>query len=55
MKRLLSTALVLALSGCALMEPGPTPVAALDEAKLGLTAQATAWPCLLYTSDAADE
>ena len=44
MKRLLSTALVLALSGCALMEPGPTPVAALDEAKLGLTAQATAWP-----------
>jgi len=44
MKRLLSTALVLALSGCALMEPGPEPVAALNEAKLGLTGQAVAWP-----------
>lgn len=44
MKRLLSTALVLALSGCALMEPGPEPVAALNEAKLGLTSQAVTWP-----------
>ncbi|WP_429942402.1 TolC family protein, partial [Achromobacter xylosoxidans] len=44
MKRLLSTALVLALSGCALMEPGPEPVAALNEAKLGLTGQTVAWP-----------
>ncbi|MCY1369703.1 efflux transporter, outer membrane factor (OMF) lipoprotein, NodT family [compost metagenome] len=44
MKRLLSTVLVLALSGCALMESGPEPVAALDAAKLGLTAQDTAWP-----------
>ncbi|MGE8612367.1 MAG: efflux transporter outer membrane subunit [Achromobacter veterisilvae] len=44
MKRLLSTVLVLALSGCALMEPGPEPVAALDAAKLGLTGQDAAWP-----------
>ncbi|ASC62880.1 hypothetical protein B9P52_00580 [Achromobacter denitrificans] len=44
MKRLLSTVLVLALSGCALMEPGPDPVAALDAAKLGLTGQDAAWP-----------
>ncbi|WP_367351736.1 efflux transporter outer membrane subunit [Achromobacter animicus] len=44
MKRLLSTALVLALAGCALMEPAPKPVAALDAAKLGLTGQATEWP-----------
>ncbi len=44
MKRLLSTVLVLALSGCALMEPGPEPVAALDAAKLGLTDQDAAWP-----------
>ncbi|CAB5517019.1 Outer membrane protein OprM [Achromobacter anxifer] len=44
MKRLLSTVLVLALSGCALMESGPEPVAALDAAKLGLTSQDTAWP-----------
>ncbi len=44
MKRLLSTVLVLALSGCALMESGPEPVAALDAAKLGLTGQDTAWP-----------
>lgn len=26
------------------MEPGPEPVAALNEAKLGLTGQAVAWP-----------
>lgn len=44
MKRLLSTVLVLALSGCALMESGSEPVTALDEAKLGLTNQDTAWP-----------
>lgn len=44
MKRLLSTVLVLALSGCALMEPGRDPVAALDAAKLGLTGQDAAWP-----------
>ena len=44
MKRLLTTVLVLALSGCALMEPGSEPVAALDGAKLGLTSQETAWP-----------
>ncbi len=44
MKRLLSTVLVLALSGCALMESGPEPVAALDAAKLGLTSQDTTWP-----------
>ena len=44
MKRLLSTVLVLALSGCALMEPGSEPVAALDAAKLGLTGHDTAWP-----------
>ncbi|MGE8690066.1 MAG: efflux transporter outer membrane subunit [Achromobacter sp.] len=44
MKRLLSTVLVLALSGCALMEPGPEPVAALNASKLGLTGQDTAWP-----------
>ncbi|MGY6272334.1 efflux transporter outer membrane subunit [Achromobacter denitrificans] len=44
MKRLLSTVLVLALGGCALMEPGPEPVAALDAAKLGLTGQDAGWP-----------
>ncbi|MFD4839816.1 efflux transporter outer membrane subunit [Achromobacter sp. NPDC058515] len=44
MKRLLSTVLVLALSGCALMDSGPQPVAALDADKLGLTGQAAAWP-----------
>ncbi|MGN6457694.1 MAG: TolC family protein, partial [Achromobacter mucicolens] len=44
MKRLLSIALVLALTGCALMEPAPKPVAELDAAKLGLTGQATEWP-----------
>ncbi|MGB3819765.1 TolC family protein, partial [Achromobacter pulmonis] len=44
MKRLLSTALVLALSGCALMEPGPEPATALNETKLGLTGQAVTWP-----------
>ncbi|WP_454673510.1 efflux transporter outer membrane subunit [Achromobacter pestifer] len=44
MKRLLSTVLVLALSGCALMEPGPAPVVALDESKLGLIGQDTVWP-----------
>jgi NodT family efflux transporter outer membrane factor (OMF) lipoprotein len=44
MKRLLSTVLVLALSGCALMESGSEPVAALDGAKLGLTSQDTVWP-----------
>ncbi len=45
MKRLFSTAvLVLALGGCALIEPGPEPVAALDAAKLGLTAQDADWP-----------
>lgn len=48
MKRLLSTVLVLALSGCALMESGSEPVAALDEAKLGLTTQDTAWPATLW-------
>jgi NodT family efflux transporter outer membrane factor (OMF) lipoprotein len=44
MKRLLTTVLVLALSGCALMESGSEPVAALDGAKLGLTSQDTVWP-----------
>ncbi|WP_454693994.1 efflux transporter outer membrane subunit [Achromobacter aegrifaciens] len=44
MKRLLTTVLVLALSGCALMESGSEPVATLDGAKLGLTSQDTAWP-----------
>ncbi|CAB3713250.1 efflux transporter outer membrane subunit [Achromobacter aegrifaciens] len=44
MKRLLTTVLVLALSGCALMESGSGPVAALDGAKLGLTSQDTVWP-----------
>lgn len=44
MKRLLSTVLVLALSGCALMDSEPQPVAALDAAKLGLTGQDAAWP-----------
>lgn len=44
MKRLLSTVLVLALSGCALMDPGPEPVAQLNASKLGLTGQDTAWP-----------
>ncbi len=44
MKRLLSTVLVLALSGCALMDPAPQPVAALDAAKLGLTGPAAEWP-----------
>ena len=44
MKRLLTTVLVLALSGCAWMEPGSEPVAALDGAKLGLASQDTAWP-----------
>ncbi|CAB3926722.1 Outer membrane protein OprM [Achromobacter aegrifaciens] len=44
MKRLLTTVLVLALSGCALMESDSQPVAALDGAKLGLTSQDTVWP-----------
>ena len=44
MKRLLTTALALALSGCALMEPGPEPVPALDATKLGLTGQNALWP-----------
>jgi len=44
MKRLITTVLVLALSGCALMESGSEPVATLDGAKLGLTSQDTAWP-----------
>jgi NodT family efflux transporter outer membrane factor (OMF) lipoprotein len=44
MKRLLTTVLVLALSGCALMESGSEPVAALDEARLGISGQDTAWP-----------
>ncbi len=44
MKRLLSTVLVLALSGCALMEPGTEPVATLDAAKLGLSGQSVVWP-----------
>lgn len=44
MKRLLSTVLVLALSGCALMDPAPQPVAPLDAAKLGLTGPAVEWP-----------
>ncbi|ANY15717.1 efflux transporter outer membrane subunit [Bordetella pseudohinzii] len=44
MKRLLSTALVLALAGCALMEPAPQPVAELEPARLGLADAKTAWP-----------
>lgn len=44
MKRLLSTVLVLALGGCALMDSGPQSVAALDGAKLGLTGKAADWP-----------
>ncbi|QVQ29235.1 efflux transporter outer membrane subunit [Achromobacter deleyi] len=44
MKRLLSTVLVLALGGCALMDSEPQPLAALDAAKLGLTGQAAEWP-----------
>lgn len=44
MKRLLTTVLVLALSGCALMESGSEPVAALDEARLGISGQDTSWP-----------
>lgn len=36
--------MVLALGGCALMEPAPQPVAALDAAKLGLTGQTADWP-----------
>ena len=44
MKRLLTTALALALSGCALMEPGPEPVPALDATQLGLTGQNAIWP-----------
>lgn len=44
MKRLLLTTLALALSGCALMEPSAPPAAQLDGAKLGLAAQAMAWP-----------
>ncbi|MEN4921952.1 efflux transporter outer membrane subunit [Achromobacter spanius] len=44
MKRLISTVLVLALSGCALMDSEPQPVAALDAAKLGLAEQAADWP-----------
>ncbi|WP_353173118.1 efflux transporter outer membrane subunit [Paracandidimonas soli] len=45
MKRLLlSTALALALSGCAMMEPGPAPVEQLDAARLGLAQQDAQWP-----------
>lgn len=44
MKRLLSTALVLALSGCALMDPAPKPVAELEPAQLGLAGQNATWP-----------
>ncbi|CAJ49799.1 efflux transporter outer membrane subunit [Bordetella avium] len=44
MKRLLSTTLVLALAGCALMEPAPKPVATLTPAQLGLNDAQTAWP-----------
>ncbi|EHK64886.1 efflux transporter outer membrane factor lipoprotein 4 [Achromobacter arsenitoxydans SY8] len=36
--------MVLALSGCALMDSEPQPVAALDAAKLGLAGQAADWP-----------
>jgi NodT family efflux transporter outer membrane factor (OMF) lipoprotein len=44
MKRLSSLLLVLALSGCALMQKGPEPVAELSAQKLGLQDQAPAWP-----------
>jgi NodT family efflux transporter outer membrane factor (OMF) lipoprotein len=44
MKPLLSSLLVLALGGCALMEPGPKPVAQVDGKALGLSAEQTAWP-----------
>ncbi|ARP82494.1 hypothetical protein CAL12_17830 [Bordetella genomosp. 8] len=44
MKRLSTLLLVIALSGCAFMEKGPTPVAELTEHKLGLSDQAAAWP-----------
>ncbi|WP_033534894.1 efflux transporter outer membrane subunit [Bordetella trematum] len=44
MKRLLSTALALALSGCALMDPAPAPQAELDPGQLGLSPAAIQWP-----------
>ncbi len=44
MKRLLLTTLVLALSGCALMEPSAPPAAQLDGARLGLAEQPVTWP-----------
>jgi len=44
MKRLLLTTLVLALSGCALMDPATPPVAEIDGARLGLAQQQVVWP-----------
>lgn len=45
MKRpLILATLALALSGCALMDPAPTPIPEIDADQLGLTAQQVAWP-----------
>ncbi|SAI74198.1 outer membrane efflux protein [Bordetella ansorpii] len=44
MKRLLLTTLVLALSGCALMDPAAPPATEIDGARLGLARQDVAWP-----------
>ncbi len=44
MKRLLSTALVLALTGCALMDPASKPVAELEPTQLGLADSSPLWP-----------
>lgn len=44
MKPLFSTLLVLALSGCALMNSGSDPVKPIDNAKLGSAAQSIEWP-----------
>lgn len=44
MKRLLITAWVLTLSGCALMDPAPEPVAQWDAAQHGMSVQETVWP-----------
>ncbi|OZI32867.1 hypothetical protein CEG14_18440 [Bordetella genomosp. 1] len=44
MKALLTTTLVLALSGCALMDPASAPVAQWDPARHGLSSQETVWP-----------